>query len=51
MDMNPESRYIFSEVCSLYIQMLKKLMFLEWADPILVAFKKKNMMQIFFDMM
>ena len=25
MDMNPESRYVFSEVCSFYSQILKKL--------------------------
>ena len=48
MDMNPESRNVFSEVCSFYSQIFKNLMFLEWAHPILVAFKKKNMMQILF---
>ena len=48
MDMNPESRYIFPEVCSFYSQIFKNLMFLERAHPILVAFKKKNMMEIFF---
>ena len=26
MDMNPESRYVFSEVCSFYSQIFKKLM-------------------------
>ena len=48
MDINPESRNVFSEVCSFYSQILKNLMFLEWAHPILVAFNKKNMMQICF---
>ena len=48
MDMNPGSRYVFPVVCSFYSQILKNLMFLESAHPILVAFKKKNIMQIFF---
>ena len=27
MDMNPESRYVFSEVCSFYSQIFKNFMF------------------------
>ena len=29
MDMNPESRYVFSEVCSFYSLIVQNLMFIE----------------------